>query len=54
MTGAAIKNTALSAAFLAHAEGRRIGMTHILHGARRELAKNHEKLPISLRQGDEP
>jgi MoxR-like ATPase len=54
MTGAAIKNTALSAAFLAHAEGGRIGMTHILHGARRELAKNHEKLPISLRQGDEP
>ena len=53
MTGAAIKNTVLSAAFLAHADGRRVGMAHILHGARRELAKNHEKLPISLRRGDE-
>ena len=54
MTGAAIKNTALSAAFLARAEGRRIGMPHILHGARRELAKQHDKLPISLRRGDRP
>ncbi|WP_068076536.1 ATP-binding protein [Novosphingobium lentum] len=52
MTGAAIKNTALSAAFLARAEGRRIGMDHILHAARRELGKNHDKLPVSLREGD--
>jgi len=53
MTGAAIKNSALSAAFLAYAEGRRIGMTHILQGVRRELAKHHEKLPMSLRQEDD-
>ena len=53
MTGAAIKNSALSAAFLARAEGRRIGMTHILHGARRELAKHHDKLPITLRKEDD-
>jgi hypothetical protein len=51
MTGAAIKNTALSAAFLARAEGRRIGMEHIFHAAQRELAKHHEKLPLSLRRG---
>jgi hypothetical protein len=53
MTGAAIKNSALAAAFLAYAEGRRVGMKHVLHGARRELAKSHEKLPISLRREDE-
>lgn len=52
MTGAAIKNVALSAAFLAHAEGNLIGMEHILHAAHRELGKSHEKLPVSLRRGD--
>lgn len=52
MTGAAIKNTALSAAFLAHGEGARIGMDHILHAAHRELAKQHEKLPPALRRRD--
>jgi hypothetical protein len=52
MTGAAIKNVILSAAFLARAEGSRIGMKHILHAAQRELGKQHGKLPVSLR-GDE-
>jgi SpoVK/Ycf46/Vps4 family AAA+-type ATPase len=39
MTGADIKNAALGAAFLAHAEDTRIGMHHVVHAARRELAK---------------
>jgi hypothetical protein len=52
MTGAAIKNTALSAAFLARAQGNRIGMEHILHAAHRELGKQHDKLPMALRRGD--
>ena len=39
MTGADIKNAALGAAFLAHAEDTRIGMRHVVHAARRELAK---------------
>ncbi len=39
MTGAEIKNSALAAAFLACSEGVRIGTSHILHAARREMAK---------------
>src|SRR6266536_2764689 len=39
LTGATIKAAALAAAFLARAEGTRIGMRHVLHAARRELAK---------------
>jgi hypothetical protein len=40
MSGAEIKAAALNAAFLACAEGKRIGMRHILHAARRELSKH--------------
>ena len=40
MTGADITTAALSAAFLARAEGKRIGMRHVLHAARREMSKH--------------
>ena len=40
MTGADIKNAAIGAAFLAHSEGTRIGMRHVMRAARRELAKH--------------
>ena len=40
MTGADIKNAALSAAFLACAEETRIGMRHVLAAARREMSKH--------------
>ncbi len=40
MTGADIKNAALSAAFLAHSEGAKIEMRHLLAACRRELAKH--------------
>jgi SpoVK/Ycf46/Vps4 family AAA+-type ATPase len=39
MTGADIKAAAMGAAFLARSEGVRIGMTHLVRAARRELAK---------------
>src|SRR5262249_29249962 len=39
MTGADIKAAALGAAFLARSEGTRIEMAHVVHAARRELAK---------------
>ena len=39
MTGADIKAAAIGAAFLARSEGARIGMRHVFHAARRELAK---------------
>ncbi|HEY6306924.1 MAG TPA: AAA family ATPase [Candidatus Angelobacter sp.] len=39
LTGAGITAAALGAAFLAHAEGRRIAMSHVLHAARREMSK---------------
>jgi AAA+ superfamily predicted ATPase len=39
LTGAEIKATAIGAAFLARSEDARIGMAHVLHAARRELAK---------------
>jgi AAA+ superfamily predicted ATPase len=39
MTGADIKAAAMAAAFLAHGEGTRIEMAHVVHAARRELAK---------------
>jgi AAA+ superfamily predicted ATPase len=44
MTGADIKSAALAAAFLARAEGVRIGMRHVRHAARREMVK-HGLLP---------
>lgn len=40
MTGANIKSAALSAAFLARAQGTRITMLHILHSAQREMTKH--------------
>jgi AAA+ superfamily predicted ATPase len=40
MTGADITAAALSAAFLARAEGARITMKHIIHAARREMTKH--------------
>lgn len=49
MTGAEIKNTVLAAAFLAKAAGTRIGMGQILSAAQREMGKQHDKLPVSLR-----
>ena len=49
MTGAEIKNTVLAAAFLAKAAGTRIGMSQILSAAGREVGKQNDKLPVSLR-----
>ncbi len=40
MSGADIKAAAMGAAFLARSEGARIGMAHVLHAGRRELAKH--------------
>lgn len=48
MTGADIKATALGAAFLARAEDRPIGMSHVLRAAGRELTKRG----VVLRTGD--
>ena len=48
MTGADIKGAAIAAAFLARAEGARIGMTHVMRAARRELAKHG----VVVRAGD--
>lgn len=48
MNGAAIKTSGLCAAFLARAEGTRIGMRHVLAAARREMTK----AGIELRPGD--
>jgi ATP-dependent 26S proteasome regulatory subunit len=39
ISGAAIRNVALSAAFLAASDGDRVRMQHLLHGARRECQK---------------
>ena len=50
MTGAEIKNTALAAAFLAKAEGGRIGMRHVMSAAQRESAKRGERLRVPLRE----
>jgi AAA+ superfamily predicted ATPase len=48
LNGAEITAAALSAAFMARAEGTIIGMKHILHAARREMSKQG----IVLRHGD--
>jgi hypothetical protein len=40
LTGAEIKAIGLAAAFLARAENARIRMDHVLHAARREVAKH--------------
>jgi len=46
--GADITAAALSAAFLARSEGRRIGMSHVLHASQRELSKHG----VIVRPGD--
>jgi hypothetical protein len=48
MTGAEIKSTVLSAAFLAKAEEDRIEMRHIFIAAQREMEKKGERLRIPL------
>jgi ATP-dependent 26S proteasome regulatory subunit len=48
MSGADITAAALSAAFLARAEGSRIRMKDVLHAARREMTKHG----VVLRHGD--
>ena len=48
MTGAEIKSAALSAAFLARAEGSRIGMRHLVAAAKREMAKHGVTLRVDL------
>jgi len=50
MTGAEIKATALGAAFMARAEGGRIGMRHILAAAQREMAKQGLRLRLPLQE----
>ena len=50
MTGAEIKGTALTAAFLARAEDQRIDMRHVLAAAQREMAKQGAKLRVPLRE----
>ena len=53
MTGAEIKSTALGAAFLAHSDGVRISMGHVLAAAQREFAKQglHLRAPLPERAG---
>jgi hypothetical protein len=48
MTGADITATALGAAFLACRDGARIGMSHVLHAARRQMNKQG----IAIRAGE--
>jgi hypothetical protein len=48
MSGAAIKSAALGAAFLARTGHTPIGMRHVVHAARRELAKKGIELPTEL------
>ena len=50
MTGAEIKGTALGAAFMARAEGKRIGMRHVLAAAQREMAKQGLRLRLPLQE----
>lgn len=50
MTGADIKAAALGAAFLAKAEGVRIGMRHVVAAAQRELTKQGALLRLPLRE----
>ena len=53
MTGAEIKSTALSAAFLAREEGSPIGTRHVLTAAQRELAKQGQRMRMPLREAGE-
>jgi hypothetical protein len=50
MTGAGIKGTALGAAFMARAEGTRIGMRHLLAAAQRETAKQGVRQRVPLQE----
>jgi ATP-dependent 26S proteasome regulatory subunit len=50
LTGADIKAAALSAAFLARAEGTRIGMRHVLAAAQRELTKHGVAMRVKLQE----
>lgn len=50
MTGADIKAAAMSAAFLARAEGVRIGMRHVLAAAQRELTKHGATMRVKLQE----
>jgi SpoVK/Ycf46/Vps4 family AAA+-type ATPase len=50
MTGAEIKGTALAAAFLARADGARIGMRHVLTAAQREMAKQGVRYRVPLQE----
>jgi MoxR-like ATPase len=54
MTGAEIKNTVLSAAFLAKSEGAVIGMSHLMAAAEREMAKQGNKLRLGGGEGRLP
>jgi SpoVK/Ycf46/Vps4 family AAA+-type ATPase len=51
MTGADIKSAAIGAAFLARSDGGRIGMTHVMRAARRELAKHGVVVRASVLEG---
>ena len=50
MTGAEIKGTALGAAFMARAEGTRIGMRHLPTAAQREMAKQGVRYRVPLQE----
>jgi len=39
LAGGSIRNIIVSAAFLASSDGGKVGMAHLLHGARREMQK---------------
>ena len=44
LSGAAIKNAVMSAAFLAAAEGAEVNMSHILRAVRKQLSKQGKLL----------
>ena len=50
LTGADIKSAALAAAFLARAEGERIGMRHVLAAAQRELTKHGATMRVAVQE----
>ncbi len=50
LTGADIKSAALGAAFLAKAEGSRVGMTHVLAAVQREMTKHGMVLRKPLKE----
>jgi hypothetical protein len=39
LAGGSIRNIIVSAAYLAAANGGEVGMTHLMHGAKREIQK---------------